>query len=247
MTQKNTGVQEWAEKSVNIQYGCEHNCRYCYARKMAARFNRIPAEGWDHPIKKQHFWNTSLPRNTQVMFPSTHDITPNNLDMSIGVILSLLNRNNKVLIVSKPHLKCIKKILDFCGPREQIEFRFSIGSQNDEVLKYWEPNAPRYKERMECIKETSEHGFITSVSCEPLLDNINHGDYTHYFGIPLIEELILLNGVYPIKEIWIGAIQYMKGPELDYKAIYECYKTNPRIRFKDSFLKQAKHHGVVLE
>ena len=29
MTQKKTGVQEWAEKSVNIQYGCEHNCRYC--------------------------------------------------------------------------------------------------------------------------------------------------------------------------------------------------------------------------
>jgi len=181
------------------------------------------------------------------MFPSCHDITHGNLHLVISIMKLMLERGNHILIVSKPHLECIQQLVEiFCQHTTQIEFRFSIGSQNDEVLKYWEPNAPRYKERMECIKETSEHGFITSVSCEPLLDNINHGDYTHYFGIPLIEELILLNGVYPIKEIWIGAIQYMKGPELDYKAIYECYKSNPRIRFKDSFFKQAKKTGVCL-
>ena len=247
MAKKTTGVQEWSNCSISIQYGCFNHCRYCWGEKMAKRFGRVPEKGWEFPNLKS---KVPLPRNKKVMCFGTHDIDEHNIKEVIEVIMQLLDRGNQILIVSKPRIKPIQKLVAFfLGYRDRIEFRFSIGSQNDEVLKYWEPNAPGYKERMECIKETSTHGFITSISCEPLLDNIIHMDstHTHYFGIPLIEELILLNGVYPIKEIWIGAIQYMKGPELDYKAIYEGYKSNPRIRFKDSFFKQAKAQGVVLE
>ena len=35
-----TGTQEWAASNVNIQDGCEHDCRYCYAKTMAIRFKR---------------------------------------------------------------------------------------------------------------------------------------------------------------------------------------------------------------
>ena len=28
------GTQEWAASNVNIQDGCEHDCRYCYAKSV---------------------------------------------------------------------------------------------------------------------------------------------------------------------------------------------------------------------
>jgi DNA repair photolyase len=41
-----TGTQEWAASNVNIQDGCEHDCRYCYAKTMAIRFKRATAKSW---------------------------------------------------------------------------------------------------------------------------------------------------------------------------------------------------------
>ena len=44
---KKTGTREWAETTLNIARGCEHNCRYCYARHMLVeRFNHIKPEDW---------------------------------------------------------------------------------------------------------------------------------------------------------------------------------------------------------
>ena len=38
-----TGTKEWAKSNLNFQLGCEHGCRYCYAREMAVnRFKRCP-------------------------------------------------------------------------------------------------------------------------------------------------------------------------------------------------------------
>lgn len=34
------GTKEWADSNVNCYLGCSNNCRYCYAKKMAIRFNR---------------------------------------------------------------------------------------------------------------------------------------------------------------------------------------------------------------
>ncbi len=42
-TKPPTGTQEWAASNVNIQDGCEHDCRYCYAKTMAIRFKRATA------------------------------------------------------------------------------------------------------------------------------------------------------------------------------------------------------------
>ena len=36
-----SGTKEWSVSSVNCITGCEHNCRYCYARANALRFKRI--------------------------------------------------------------------------------------------------------------------------------------------------------------------------------------------------------------
>ena len=105
------------------------------------------------------------------MFPSTHDITTRNLSECLCVLRKLLDVGNKVLIVSKPHWPCITLICEtFMEYRSQIMFRFTIGSKDDEVLSFWEPNAPGFKERRACLGYAYHCRYQTSVSCEPYLD-----------------------------------------------------------------------------
>ena len=40
MNKPATGTREWADRTYNIQAGCEHACAYCYAHAMAVRFGR---------------------------------------------------------------------------------------------------------------------------------------------------------------------------------------------------------------
>ena len=236
---KITGVQEWACKSVNIQYGCENNCTYCYAKKMAARFGRIPTLGWDHPILKIE--RPLLPRNTTVMFPSTHDITPNNLTMAIQCINILLSRGNRVLIVSKPRIECINGIMEnnnIANNRDRIEFRFTIGdwAEFDENRLEYEPNAPTMQERFICAKSTSYcFKYKTSISMEPLLQT----------DISWVEEMVACFESWGITEIWLGAMQYTKdAPKLDYAQLYETFRVDPRIKFKESFRKHLKENLI---
>jgi DNA repair photolyase len=223
---KITGVQEWAKKSVNIQYGCQHGCRYCYAMNMARRFNRIPQDGWTNPIFK---WRLDLPKNTTVMFPSTHDIHEDNLMYCLEIIGQLLDRGNRLLIVSKPHLECIKSICwHFKYDIDKIEFRFTIGSTDNDILRYWEPNAPLFTERIASIKWALNCDHKVSISCEPLLDK----------DCAIINYLICDDELQDLSEIWIGAMNNVKhSPKLDYESIYNKYKDNPKIKWKESFRK----------
>ncbi len=170
-----TGTRQWSNKSINFQTGCEHNCLVCYAKDMSIKYKQTTKNNWGSPSirikdvkKKINKWNESL-----VMFPSSHDITPNNINEAMIVLRKILEADNEVLIVSKPHYDCIKKICDtFTDYKDKILFRFTIGSYNNNVLKFWEPNAPSLNERMKALKYAYDNGFETSVSCEPMMDKL---------------------------------------------------------------------------
>lgn len=96
-----TGVAEWAPKSVNCVTGCSHNCRYCYAAFDACdRYHRVKRDEWefprvrDHDVRKRHGKYDGT-----VMFPSTHDITPEVLEPCLLVLGNLLSAGNHVLKV----------------------------------------------------------------------------------------------------------------------------------------------------
>ena len=173
MAGRKTGTKEWAETNVNIQLGCEHGCRYCYARYNAVtRFKWCTAEQWLDPLIIPSKVNRSfLKRLGVVMFPSTHDVTPRNLSECLCVLRKLLNAGNKILLVSKPHFTCITAICGlFLKYRSRLSFRFTIGSMDDKVLAFWEPNAPNFQERLLCLCYAYYSEYQTSVSCEPYLD-----------------------------------------------------------------------------
>lgn len=244
---KKTGTKEWAESNVNIQLGCEHGCRYCYARNMAVnRFNRCTAEQWTMPVIDDE--KVDQPRGKHkgvIMFPSTHDLTPLNMSQYLCVLRKLLNAGNQVLVVSKPHWSCITVICDFYTEfRDQIMFRFTIGSMNDEILSFWEPGAPNFAERLACLQYAFRRGFKTSVSCEPFLDGNTRWLYecckpyvTETFWIGKIRHFnsrVQLDDATPeqIRRFVDPLLGLMQTHEIH--KLYEQMNGLPLIRWKDS-------------
>ena len=158
------GTREWAVKTVNCCTGCFHDCVYCYAKEMALRREQVAIGQWSTEKIRQHDVARNHPKYPGVvMFPSSHDITPNNLSACLQVLGNLLVLRevkklrggkkliggNDVLVVSKPHLDCIEAICQQFGDyQEKILFRFTIGACDDQVLSFWEPGATAYIERM---------------------------------------------------------------------------------------------------
>lgn len=166
-----TGTKEWAEVTENIQRGCANNCLYCYAAHNANRFGWRPRSEWAREeLTKRAEMKTYPAREGVVMFPSSHDITPFNVAHFIRVATIILQKGNRLLIVSKPRLSCIIDVCKCLMPwRDQILFRFTIGAINEQLTALWEPGAPNPEERLEAIKYAHDAGFPVSVSIEPML------------------------------------------------------------------------------
>lgn len=192
------GTYEWAVQNANYISGCSHNCKYCYSREMAIRFKRKTSDSWKvEEVNKKQLQKKFKKVDGLIMFPSSHDITPQNLNYSLQFLENLLNAENEVLIVTKPHRVVIQEICKkFSDYKSKILFRFTIGSNNSETLKFWEPNAPDFIERKDCLIYAFHQGFSTSVSCEPMLDdNIKK----------LVEEL----SPYITNSIWLGKMNFL--------------------------------------
>jgi DNA repair photolyase len=240
-----SGTKEWADYNVNCIKGCSNDCKYCYAKMMAKRFGRSEKDLW-----KEMIINTSAVErnyrkyNGRVMFPSTHDITDNKdvKEACFTVIGKLLESGNELLITTKPVLTITQQIIQhFSQYIEQLQFRFTITSLNNNLLSFWEPGAPSFEERFASLQYASSEGYKTSVSIEPFLD------YTP-------QELVYRLAPYVTESIWLGPMNYISRNGLSsdeeerYKEIRSKYtyehlsdiynelQSFHLIRFKDSML-----------
>ena len=243
------GVQEWAEHSVNVQKGCNRDCHYCYAKAMAIRFKRATPDSWASPVidmakVAKHYRKKS----GRLMFPTSHDISRENIVECVKILRNLIDAGNEVLIVSKPDPMCIRIICEeFANDKSQILFRFTIGSANDSTLKFWEPNAPSFKDRLSSLSYAFEQGFQTSVSCEPMLD-MGIGKVIAA-ALPFVTDAIWLGRVNNLRQIIAlncpgnpkvkAAAKRLlkKQPNKWLRKLYRQYRKNPKIKFKDSIKK----------
>lgn len=244
-----SGTQEWAAINVNIQNGCHHDCHYCYAKSMAIRFKRATPEGWSEPaLRKPDIDKGYTKRKGRIMFPTAHDITDDNIEPCLQVLKKMLAAGNEVLIVSKPRAACIRRLCkELAQYQSQIVFRFSIGSKSNAVLRKWEPCAPSFAERRNALKLAHDRGFATSVSCEPMLDDN-------------IAAVIKAVRPYVSDSIWLGKANRLRSivpvnspgdepmreeaerliaiqSDDATKALYERFKSDPMIKWKDSIKK----------
>lgn len=242
-----TGTREWSDHSYNIQLGCEHNCRYCYARANAIRWRLITVENWPRPR-----FTRQIPKPRKypgvVMFPTTHDITPNNVNLVIDHARHLLAAGNRLLFVSKPHYECIKELCtELRAWQNQVEFRFTIGTLSHAVAMFWDPGAPGITERIEAAVLALRRHYRVSISAEPFLASSPGG--------VSIDNLVdwWIRG-HPTGDIWVGMMNRieqrvdMRGIEKhpyvlalkdayreeNIRRLYEKYKNEPRVMWKDS-------------
>jgi len=240
------GTLEWSDQSVNCVRGCEHRCRYCYARAEALRFRRIKSpEQWGTTyleVNEAQVRRRFPKYSGTVMFPTTHDITPQFLQPCLDVLDHLLEAGNRVLVVSKPTPSCVGAIIErFRDVRELIEFRFTIGALRCNVLNYWEPGAPSASARIASLRMAYDAGFETSVSAEPCLDT---------YDFPWLLKAL---DRYVTRTIWVGGMNQIARrvvPGTDpaeiarieagqtpaaVRRLYELVGGNPKVRWKNSF------------
>ncbi|MBN2335278.1 hypothetical protein JXL21_06925, partial [Candidatus Bathyarchaeota archaeon] len=238
-----SGTKEWADYNVNCVKGCSNDCRYCYAKMMGKRFGRCTEETWKNMKINEAAVKKNYPKfKGRVMFPSSHDIVdePKIIDACFKVLTKLLQAENEVLVTSKPNLHVTEEIINqFSEYQDHLQFRFTITTNNDRLLSFWEPNAPRYEERKESLILAYKEGYKTSVSIEPFLDKD---------PINLITEL----EPYVTESIWVGPMNYIPRKNIseedepqytrirenieaeNLKKIYDELKDMEKIRFKDS-------------
>jgi hypothetical protein len=181
-----------------------------------------------------------------VMFPTTHDITPEVLSPCLSVLVRLLEAGNSVLVVSKPHVECIETVCKTCDAyKDALQFRFTIGADDDEILAYWEPGAPKYHERIQALRLAFEQGFRTSVSVEPMLDGGNIVRHVTNLS-PYVSDSIWigkLNNIHsrvPAKtDADRAAIQRIVSSQTDERIcdIYDSLRNHPLVRWKESIKK----------
>ncbi|MBU1568475.1 MAG: radical SAM protein [Proteobacteria bacterium] len=239
------GSREWAVAEINCCHGCPHGCRYCYARyDMVERRRILSPEEWqqcrtvEEDVARLHPLYPG-----QVMFPTAHDIIPDNLDVCMATIDNLLAAGNKVLVVSKPHLECIRALCARFGvARDRLLFRFTITARDQGLLGIWEPRAPGYEERKSCLRYAFRQSFATSVSVEPMLDTQDVVAMVHEL-LPFISHSIWLGKMNKIDQRVVVdsaamrvAVEMLKKGQEDTHIlrIYKELASVPLVRWKDS-------------
>jgi DNA repair photolyase len=241
------GTGEWATSNINIDVGCPNDCRYCYAKCMAVRFRRASPESRRNPVPNRQTAKHG-PRRGRVMFPSTHDIFPENLDRCLQTLTGLLSTGTEVLIVSKPRLPCIVRLCaDLMPFRDLVTFRFTVGSADDCILDFWEPGAPAFDERVASLKRAYDAGYRTSVSCEPMLDA--HIDIVVEAVRPWVADTIWLGRANQLRQaIALNCPGDVEAKQMadslianvnddGVRRLFERYREDPKIRWKDSLKK----------
>lgn len=180
------------------------------------------------------------------MFPTAHDIIDDNLEASVKVIGNLLAAGNRVLVVSKPSVSCIERICNsFEQDRGRILFRFTITARDEDMLSFWEPGAPAYRERLHALELASTRGYETSVSIEPLLDAPDIGGLVADVS-PFVSHSIWIGKMNKIaqrveidNEQTEAEVRRIEEEQIDSRivALYQSLKDHPLIRWKESIKK----------
>lgn len=263
------GTKEWADDNFNTHYACNHGCWYCYAWCEAYQRRRSYWENWGKKMERRKYSNKAwITRKNgyTIMYPTTHDIVPEIMHVSFQAIRNMLKANINVLVVSKPHIEVIESIIDeFSDYREgqpKITLRFSISTNNNELIDFWERGAPKYEERLKCLKIAFKNGFNTSVSMEPFFPAKKDKKLTRIENfISLVNQLLKnVRGT-----LWIGMMNHVpvnvqRGVNLNmqekkmiqdlnkfyrFENIYKLMLTlhsNNKIKWKESIKKKMINH-----
>lgn len=158
----------------NIYVGCQHECRYCYARIMTKRF--LPNLSWPNvhvvedavALAQQ---DISQPPGRIMFCSMTDPYQPieRTTHLSRRVLEVLLDSRHYVLILTKSPL--LIRDFDLLSGRSNVEVGFTITALKD--IPSWETNAPGNTERIQALRQAHKQGLKTFLSVEPWIPYIS--------------------------------------------------------------------------
>src|SRR5438270_5062658 len=175
---------EW---SLNPYAGCEHSCRYCYAREYFAVAGKDPARGFDRTIEAR----TNFPK-----LLSAELRRPRSGSLAIGTAtdpyqpaegrFQLTRRCLEILLQSPlPMDICLitkgtlivrdAELLAALSRRTDVRVFFSIGSVDPAVAKALEPDAPPPRSRLRALERLRAAGVKACVICAPIVPGFGDG------------------------------------------------------------------------
>lgn len=164
------GTYEWCNETYNIQLTnmcCKYMCLYCYARNGALCRNqeqKLEAKSICNEKKVNKEWPSvydsfgrEVNKRKVIMCFSVHDTYPETVDSAVKVFEKIMKAGHCVLMVSKPNLICIKyiceKLAKYTKPQIEnnmttgyLQFRFTMGTDDEKLMSIWEPFAPKLTE-----------------------------------------------------------------------------------------------------
>ena len=192
---------------INPYTGCTHGCKYCYATFMKRFTGHMEAWGSfvDVKINAPEVLQRQLKNAARgnVMVSSVTDpyqTIENQFKLTRRCLEVLLAYQFPVSILTKSSL--VLRDLDLIKKFKEIEVGITITTDDDEIRKIFEPNAPSIESRIHALKELSQNGIKTYAFIGPLLP-MNPETLAEKIG-PYIQSVLIdrMNYVSKTKKIY---------------------------------------------
>lgn len=191
-----TRAREYSDLAINIYHGCNHGCRYCYAKRMHDRYKPNedfadvrPREGIVEAVKNQ--LSSGRYKGKKIMLCFTCDPYPTDIDTTPTreVIKLIKDADANVSILTKGGLRA-ERDFDLLDENDSFGVTYSGGRDGELIIPSKdEPNAATPLERLAILSRAHKLGIKTWMSCEPVLvendiyNIIRLADYVDLFKI----------------------------------------------------------------
>ena len=154
----------------NPYTGCDHACVYCYASSYIPKFFRCrPKKDLIPRLKRE----TAKLKGELISISNSSDPYPS-LEAETGLMrkcLEILSRCNcKIQVVTKSNI--MVRDIDFLK-KTQSMVTLTITTDNDNISKIIEPNAPPSSQRLKAAETLIRKGIPTSVRVDPIIPFAN--------------------------------------------------------------------------
>jgi DNA repair photolyase len=162
-------AREYAALACNVYNGCDHRCRYCYAKRLGSHANPKTRVGLlDGLIEEIGAPNTLRGKMVHLCFTCDPYQT---FDVRIGdtrrVIYMIHAAGGGVAILTKGGSRALRDI-DLMTNKDAHAATLTF--LDDEKSKEWEPGAALPSDRIQTLRIFNNAGIKTWVSLEPVLE-----------------------------------------------------------------------------
>jgi len=163
-------AREYSPLALNIYNGCDHNCTYCYCKKM--QYLNFSSNVKERPNFVNQLNNelNKIQIKNQVLLCFTGDPYckfNDTVQLTRTVIMKLSLKNIPFAILSKGGKRILQDLHIF--KKSNCKIGATLTCDNDKDSLKYEPGATLPKERLQTLKTLHENNIKTWISIEPVL------------------------------------------------------------------------------